>query len=227
MAVEWTDGGIPYLSDESLIGDVPEYTQLLMTGGATPVGSITAYGGSTAPTGWLLCQGGVVSKTTYPKLWEAIGYAFGGSGDSFHVPDLRGRVAAGSDAGANRLQSSADVNHGFPTWHTGDPNTMGSTAGDQRHALTWNQMPAHTHGFGDTHVSNSSGQYLWGQGPAAPGSSSIFGNVGSWDVGQSGTKVRGDFIGTTIQAAGQGFNHPIVQPTIIVQYIIKHDYPTA
>jgi microcystin-dependent protein len=228
MAVEWTDGGVPYLSNESLIGDVPEYTQLLMTGGATPVGAVTAYGGTAAPEGWLLCRGGLISKTNYPKLWEAIGYAYGGSGDDFGIPDLRGRVVAGVDAGASRLQKSSDPNQGLPNWEgAGDPNVIGSGCGNQRHALSISQMPSHTHGFGDTHVSNNGGQYMWPQGPAQPGASSIYGQVGSWDVNQSGQKVRGDFISSTIHAAGNGYNHPNVQPTLLLEYIIKHDYPKA
>lgn len=51
----------------------------------------------TAPTGWLLCNGDAVSRTTYADLFAVIGTTFGtGDGSTtFNVPDFRGRVPAG------------------------------------------------------------------------------------------------------------------------------------
>lgn len=40
--------------------------------GATPAGVMSPYAGITAPTGWLLCYGQSVSKTTYANLWDAL-----------------------------------------------------------------------------------------------------------------------------------------------------------
>lgn len=62
-----------------------------------PVGSIQAYGGTTAPSGWLLCQGQAVSRTEYVDLFKAIGTAFGaGDGSTtFNVPDLRETAPVG------------------------------------------------------------------------------------------------------------------------------------
>lgn len=62
-----------------------------------PVGSIQAYGGTTTPTGWLMCQGQAVSRTTYAELFAVIGTAYG-SGDNsttFNVPDLREATTKG------------------------------------------------------------------------------------------------------------------------------------
>ena len=63
-----------------------------------PVGTISAYGGETAPSGWLLCQGQAVSRTTYAELFKAIGTSFGtGDGSTtFNLPDLRETVPVGS-----------------------------------------------------------------------------------------------------------------------------------
>jgi microcystin-dependent protein len=58
-------------------------------------GIIAAFGGTTAPTGWLLCDGASVSTTLYPALFSAILYTFGGAGSSFNVPDLRQRFPLG------------------------------------------------------------------------------------------------------------------------------------
>ena len=66
---------------------------------AVPVGSISMYAANTAPTGWLECNGGAVSRTTYAGLFAAIGTVFGvGNGTTtFNVPDMRGEFARGWD----------------------------------------------------------------------------------------------------------------------------------
>jgi hypothetical protein len=67
-----------------------------------PAGSILPYAGDTAPSGWLLCDGGTYTTTTYPNLYAVVAFRFGGSGTSFKVPDLRGRFLRGRDNGAGR-----------------------------------------------------------------------------------------------------------------------------
>lgn len=59
---------------------------------------------NTAPSGWLICDGSAVSRSTYADLFLAIGTAYG-SGDgttTFNIPDYRGRFMRGFDAGAGR-----------------------------------------------------------------------------------------------------------------------------
>ena len=58
----------------------------------TPVGSMTQYGGDTAPSGWLMCDGNSLLKASYADLFSVIAYKYGGSGDNFNLPDLRGRI---------------------------------------------------------------------------------------------------------------------------------------
>ena len=62
-----------------------------------PSGTIVAFGNASAPTGWLVCNDAAVSRTTYARLFAAIGTSFGtGDGSSnFNVPDLRDRVPLG------------------------------------------------------------------------------------------------------------------------------------
>jgi hypothetical protein len=64
----------------------------------TPIGSIVPYGGTTAPSGWLLCQGQAISRTTYSDLFSAIGTTFGaGNGSTtFNLPDLREATTKGA-----------------------------------------------------------------------------------------------------------------------------------
>jgi len=89
-----------------------------------PTGSIIDYAGATAPTGWLMCQGQAVSRTTYAALFGVIG-AYYGAGDgstTFNLPDLRGRVIAAPDGGTGRLRNAY-----FPGGN--DSNTLGHPGG--------------------------------------------------------------------------------------------------
>lgn len=64
-----------------------------------PAGVISPYGGSTAPTGWLECDGSAVSRSTYSALFTAIGTTWGaGNGSTtFNLPDFRGEFVRGWD----------------------------------------------------------------------------------------------------------------------------------
>lgn len=69
-----------------------------------PVGSLQAFAGASAPTGWLLCDGSAVSRTVYPELFSVLGttYGAGDGSTTFGLPDLRGRmpIGAGNDGTA-------------------------------------------------------------------------------------------------------------------------------
>src|SRR5207302_11385946 len=104
-------------------------------------GGVFLWSTSTAPTGFLLCDGSAVSRTTYTALFAVIGTTYG-SGDgstTFNVPDLRGRVAVGAGQG------------------TGLTNrVLGAMSGEENHVLTIAEMPAHTHTIGAAPESNVS-----------------------------------------------------------------------
>jgi microcystin-dependent protein len=67
-----------------------------------PSGSITAFAGSSAPSGWLLCDGSAVSRATYAALFAAIDTTFGaGDGSTtFNLPDARGKNPVGAGSGS-------------------------------------------------------------------------------------------------------------------------------
>lgn len=56
-----------------------------------PVGMVVPYAGASAPSGWLLCDGQAVSRTSYPALFQVLGvtYGYGDGVNTFNVPDLR------------------------------------------------------------------------------------------------------------------------------------------
>lgn len=74
--------------------------QLQQAQSAVPSGSVFFFAASTAPAGFLECNGASISTTSFATLFAAIGFTFGGSGAAFNVPDLRGKFVRGWDHGA-------------------------------------------------------------------------------------------------------------------------------
>lgn len=92
-------------------------------GGGSLPGIIQMFGGSSAPDGWLLCDGSAVSRSTYSKLFEVIGttYGAGDGSTTFNLPDLRNRFPVGAGdtyslntkGGANTVKlNDAQMAHG-------------------------------------------------------------------------------------------------------------------
>lgn len=87
--VTFVDGGAPAINATNL-NSLEAFADALQTY-LTPTGVVAWTAASSAPTGWLLCDGSAVSRTTYAGLFSAIGTTFGtGDGSTtFNVPDLR------------------------------------------------------------------------------------------------------------------------------------------
>lgn len=81
-----------------------------------PPGAIMPFAGPNQPDGWLICDGGQVSRTTRAALFAAIGTRYGpGNGSTtFNLPDLRGEFVRGWDQGrgidAGRVLGSTQSN---------------------------------------------------------------------------------------------------------------------
>lgn len=95
-----------------------------------PAGSVLDFAGSSAPSGYLICDGSLVSRTTYARLYDSIGTAWGvGDGSTtFKLPDLRGRVTLGVGTGSSLTA-----------------RTLAAIGGTETHTLTTSEMPSHTH----------------------------------------------------------------------------------
>lgn len=59
-----------------------------------PTGTVISFAGSTAPLGYLLCDGSEVSRTDYADLFSVIGtdYGIGNGATTFNLPNLTGTV---------------------------------------------------------------------------------------------------------------------------------------
>ena len=220
--------------------------------GLAPVGMLAPFAGSSAPTGWLLCAGQAVSRTTYSALYTALGgasspYGLGDGSTTFNVPDLRGRVPAGVDnmngTDAGRLDLA---------------NTLGTTTGAQNVTLTAAQtgVPAHDHGVtsvgggghtasGSIAVNNhnhtygvasdgtnshdhavNSGTVNYAAAQSDGGTANVF-NLATSTAGNMGGSAsvsvadHGHTIDIALNTAVAATAHNNMQPTILLNYIIK------
>ena len=147
-----------------------------------PTGTVSAFAGSSAPTGYVLCDGSEYDEVAYAALFAVLGSTYNTGTETanhFRVPDLRGRVIAGT---GGSLLSGSDA--------------LADTGGAKEHTLSIDEMPAHDHGGANSQVSDPSGTAL------------TIGGTGSFS-----------FVSLPSEGGGQPHNN--VQPTIILNYIIK------
>jgi len=168
--------------------------------GAVPIGSITMFAGATPPTNWLMCDGSSLATTgTYAALFAIIGYAFGGSGANFSLPDLRGKFPLG--AGPSNALASAAGSYSYTIGVANLPSHAHPIT-DVAHNHGVNQSP-HAHGDpGHTHGVSDPGHQHTVANVALGSGTNIQPGAGFNQVGTLGTSVNGT--GVSIQAAGTG-----------------------
>lgn len=108
-------------------------------GGPDPeIGCIKILAKASPPTGWLICDGSAISRTTYADLFTAIGTTFGvGDGSTtFNIPNVKGKVPVGVDAAQTEF------------------DTLGETGGAKTVALITAELPVHLHAVGTLVDSN-------------------------------------------------------------------------
>jgi microcystin-dependent protein len=94
---------------------------------AVPAGVISQFAGASAPSGYLLCDGSAVSRTTYSALFAALDTTYGaGNGTTtFNLPNLQNRVPVGKGSGTF--------------------GSLNASGGSEDVTLTVDQIPSHNH----------------------------------------------------------------------------------
>ena len=159
---------------------------------ALPTGAVLPFAGASAPSGHLLCFGQAISRSTYSGLFTAIGTVYG-VGDGSTTFNIPD-LRGRAVAGQDDMGGTS-ANRLTDQSGGVDGDVLGDTGGAETHTLTTAQLAAHTHGKG--------AQFLDGTGPGGAG----------------GAGENGDPRDT--ESTGGNAAHNNVQPTIILNYIIK------
>lgn len=130
---------------------MPSLSSILATAGGPSPGTIHSFAGSAAPTGWLLCDGSAVSRTTYATLFAAIGTSFGaGDGSTtFNLPNTAGLFLRSSGSQTVSAKSFVGGSVGAKTGHTTAPNGLAATTSCTPTATVNSTSLAHTHSLSD------------------------------------------------------------------------------
>jgi microcystin-dependent protein len=166
-----------------------------------PVATVFPYAYTTAPSGWALCFGQAISRTTFAHLFALVGttYGAGDGSTTFNVPDLRGRSIFGKD---NMGGSTASRITGGGSGITG--TTLGASGGAETHVLTTAQLAAHAHT--ERSAANSPAYIDTGAGSNL--------QVDGQPNSAGTTRISTD-------NSGSGSAHQNTPPAFILNYIIK------
>jgi microcystin-dependent protein len=181
---------------------------------STPTGSVVSFAGSASPTGWLLCDGSAVSRTTYSTLFSVMSttYGIGDGSTTFNLPNLKGRVPVGLDSS----QTEFDV--------------LGETGGLKAVTLTGAQSGTSVHGHGNNigtnndthgHSTNTAGDasnFLSGSTVNMRYSDSTNPTLNTSNDTHNHTMSGGVLNSVAANAAEA---HTNLQPYIVLNYIIK------
>jgi microcystin-dependent protein len=180
-------------------------------------GVVQLFAGPNIPTGWLICDGTAISRTTYAALFAAIGTTWGGGDNinTFNLPDLRGRAPIGYvDAAVGGITARA----------------LGALGGEETHTLAVSEMPNHGHTVNDSmhsHGVNDGGHYHSYVNPignvgAAAGSVQYSGS-GTANTGTSTANItiQASRANISLQNTGGGAAANVMQPFAVIHFIIK------
>lgn len=195
------DGDIVYQKPDSGSGKTAGFwgyiagawIEIINANAVTPAGVISAFGGTSAPAGYLLCDGTSYNAVDYPALAQALWdnstghYAYGGTGTypsgTFNTPDFRGRFLRGVDGSAG-VDPDKTIRLAFTGGNSG--NNVGSYQNDM--------FVSHSHGFAAPALIGSGGAG-WPSGSGSAG----FGLSGTQQNGGNETRPRNVYVNYIIK----------------------------
>lgn len=182
---------------------------------AVMVGSMMMYFGSTIEGDlWQFADGGAMSKAAYPKLFALLGYDFGGSGDVFFKPDMRGLFARGAGVGKDILAARGVDGKNKPLLGNDvEGGAVGEVQKQQtrthKHVVPWGES------YGNSSFGQTATRHYVGSGKSDSNNPRFFTNDG---LEVDDINHRGDYnTVNTVEAMG-----PETRPwNMSVNYIIK------
>ncbi len=200
-------------SDELLLNRTEGTTGLFRTTVKTildtvptpPIGSVIAFAGANAPTGWLLCDGQEINRSTYASLYGVVGLQYGtpSSTSLFKIPDLRGRQVLGKDnmggtSANNTVDSVAD--------------TLGGFGGAEQKTIAKENLPDHEH---DLRSDNQDQFYVTRNVADAPTDPEVIQFNGPTGINTAQALASSGGVSGTV---GESFN--VMDPFLTLNYII-------
>lgn len=157
-------------------------------------GTISMWATASAPEGYLLCNGGTFSSTTYPTLAGILGDTYGThSGTTYYLPDFRGRMPLG-------------VGTAVPAVTGGTAHTLAQKGGEEAHALTLAENGPHTH-TGTTGIESAGHTHTGTTGTeSADHVHSMGAHSTNYEAGGYGLTPSGSFTDRVLVTAPFGFN---------------------
>ena len=210
-----------------------------------PAGSVMMWAGSSAPAGWFLCDGTSYSTTTYATLYGVIGTTYGSGSGTFKVPDLRSKipVGKGTDTEFDALgetggaKTHAITEAQLPS-HTHGVGTLATNSnGAHDHSIdppitTSADNGSHRHGYDDYYnnseysddandrVVGSDGTIFAERNTDYAGTHNHTLDIAAFNSASSGAHTH-TLSGSTA-STGSGSSINIIQPYIVLNYIIKY-----
>ena len=197
------------------------------------VGAIKPWGKSTAPAGYVLCDGTAISRTTYADLFAIIAstYGAGNGSTTFNVPDLQGKMPQGYDGstynmagtgGANTVTVSVTNNQAASSTDTLAVSVTGDISNT---SLSTAQLASHSHGLPGSNYNTGTGSARTSQGPENRKSAANSSAAGSGTGHTHSHTLAGSLTGnitTSLTGAVTASGTNTFSPYVVVNYIIKH-----